>query len=82
MLIWWIVDEIRLNADPYREGAFWTFTSTSLINILTQVKFEIDFFGLNLYIAFFVSVDCSDMYSDWGELVDQTDSHVEKVCNK
>ena len=43
MLIWWIVDEIRLNADPYREGAFWTFTSTSLINILTQVKFEINF---------------------------------------
>ena len=47
MLIWWIVDEIRLNADPYREGAFWTFTSTSLINILTQVKFEINF-GQNL----------------------------------
>ena len=39
MLIWWIVDEIRLNADPYKEGAFWTFTSTSLINILTQVNF-------------------------------------------
>ena len=38
MIIWWIVDEIRLNADPYKEYPFWVFTTTSLITILTEVR--------------------------------------------
>ena len=38
MIIWWIVDEIRLNADPYKEYPFWVFTTTSLITIVTEVR--------------------------------------------
>ena len=38
MLVWWVVDEIRLNSDAYSGKPFWTFTPTSLICILTQVR--------------------------------------------
>ena len=38
MIVWWIVDEVRLNLDPYKEFPFWVFTTTSLITILTEVQ--------------------------------------------
>ena len=39
MLIWWVVDEIINNSDPYYPNQpWWEFTPTSLITIVTQVK--------------------------------------------
>ena len=38
MLIWWLVDEIINNSDPYYPNSpWWEFTPTSLISIVTQV---------------------------------------------
>ncbi len=38
MLLWWIIDEMINNSDPYYPNQpWWEFTSTSLITIVTQV---------------------------------------------
>ena len=35
-ILWWIIDEMVNKSDPYG-SAWWEFTPTSLINIITQV---------------------------------------------
>ena len=41
MLVWWIVDQVINNSDPYVPNTpWWQYTPTSLIMVVSQVRYQ------------------------------------------